>query len=653
MRTNRRRHKRHEPIVTVGLGLALGGLLSIAGCPQPVTQDANSNTNDAAAASADPTTGTTSQQQPSTGAATTADTTTGSTTTGSTPSSTTATNTNANANTNSSATSANANSNSSTNSNTNANANANSNTNTNGTTTAGDIAPTADSITAAPGGARTDPEGVAAPASTSVVTWKDARHADRRLTLGSYLYQYDFSFDDGQQIVSRTANDDAWGHPGFGYVVSHNTLTGNSPLGKANTPTRVETRILTGGHHAIHRVEMLYDRDKEGGGMGIKIPVVIEWLVATGRDHPVWAVNWRAGNIQNPANVNLDNYRMDVRGPYGSLNYDGAATRAAGDAIGGVAWGDFGKRFTTTDAQLTLNSPWTYNTANSVCFSRSWTASTNAEMAIVQTRVGDKQMGYGDRVYGRERGVTSADMFLNRGDCSAAGEARNYKVPCVYGWPYQMMNYDWDAGNGKPANEATGTKLMAWGAPYGWLGASSFNLFDFSSTADGRGDRAYSTFIVLGPKGRYNTATGAYDLDGDAELTLRQVQSMAASSIGNVSVGSAVTQAPRGPGAAQTKTLIGGYDDTYSVFRVTAAGNAAAFTFTPAGPDPVRSPIFIVQNVTSRKLPTITVNGAPITVNTGNATSGAYVSIDEATNELWVTLNRTVAAPLQLSIAAQ
>ena len=140
--------------------------------------------------------------------------------------------------------------------------------------------------------------------------------------------------------------------------------------------------------------------------------MVIEWLVATGRDHPVWSVTWKTGAATNPVPTNFDVYRMDVRGPYGSLNFDGAATRSDGDAIGGIAWGDFSLRFTTTDAQLTLNSPWTYNKPNTANFTRAWTAATNAEMGIVETR-SDMEMGYPDRVVGRERGSTSADAYLN------------------------------------------------------------------------------------------------------------------------------------------------------------------------------------------------------------------------------------------------
>ncbi|MFO0840282.1 MAG: hypothetical protein U1D55_17380 [Phycisphaerae bacterium] len=496
---------------------------------------------------------------------------------------------------------------------------------------------------------RSDPEGVAFPANTTRVTWRDARGAPRALVLGGYLYQYDFSFDDNTQIVSRSANDDAYGHPGFGYVVSHNTQTGNSPLGKANVPTNVQTRVLLGGHHAIHRVELTYDRDLEGGGYGIKIPVVIEWMVATGRDHPVWAVTWKAGQIVNPQNVDFNAYRMDVRGPYGSLNFDGAAARNLGDAIGGVGWGDFGLKFATTDAQLTLNSPWTYNTPNSVNFTQAWAANTNAEMGIVQTRPGDKEFGNPDRVYGRERGAISSGNYPGKGNCTLLGDNRAYGMPCVNGWPYQLMNFDWDPSTLKPANEATGTKLIAWGSPYGWLGASAFDLFDYSATADGRGDRSYATFVVLGPAGRYNA--GALDRQqGDVARTIREVETLAAASVTNVTVGALATQAPKGPAATQLKTLSGGYNDTYAAHFVEAAGNRAAFTLAVTPGSTMRNPIFVIRNYATQNLPTIRVNGVAVSVNTGAADSGAFVSLDTASNELWVTLNRTVTAAITMEI---
>src|SRR3954451_7728430 len=107
----------------------------------------------------------------------------------------------------------------------------------------------ANGITAAKDGTRTDREGRAADDEVKRITWKDARNADRTMILGAYLHQYDFSFDDNQQVVTRSANDDvAFGHAGFGYVVSHNTINGNSPLGKVNAPSKVGTTVFSGAH---------------------------------------------------------------------------------------------------------------------------------------------------------------------------------------------------------------------------------------------------------------------------------------------------------------------------------------------------------------------------------------------------------------------
>jgi mannan endo-1,4-beta-mannosidase len=497
-------------------------------------------------------------------------------------------------------------------------------------------------ITAAPGGDRDDPEGVAARENVTLITWKDARGADRTLTLGGYLHQYAFSFDDNQQVVMRTANDNAYGHPGFGYVVSHNVENGNSPLGKANVPGKVDTLVFSGGHHAIHRIELVYDRDQEAGGEGIAIPVVIQWFVATGRDHPVWSVTWMMADAQNPQNVDFDEYRMDVRGPYGSLNFDGAADADQGDAIGGVAWGDCGFRFETTDAQLTLDSGWTYDTPNSVNFVQAWAATANAEMGIVQTRPSDKELGYPDRVVGRERGQTSAAGYLEKSHCSDWGDQRNYALPCINGWPYQLMNYDWDPEGGKPVDEATSTKLLAWGSPYGWLGAPTFDLFDFSALADGRGDRSYATFIVLGPKRRFNPQNGRWDGTGDVSLAIAAVEALAAATVGDVNPGWLLEQVPKGPGADETKSIVNGYDDTYAAFCLAAEDNRVSFTFTPAYGQVIENPIFVIHNYTEARLPKIVVADEAVTVNVG-AESGAFVSLNPAANELWVTLHITIS----------
>jgi hypothetical protein len=310
-----------------------------------------------------------------------------------------------------------------------------------------------------------------------------------------------------------------------------------------------------------------------------------------------------------------------------------------------VAWGDVGYAFTTTSSPLSLLSSWTYDTSNSTNFTRAWTTTTNAEMGIVQTRPGDKTLGYQDRVVGRERGTVSSASYLNKGDCTGFSDARNYSMPCVNGWPYQLMNYDWDGS--KPLAESTGTKLMAWGSPYGLLGASSFDLFDYSGTADGRTERAYATFIVLGPRCRYGG--GACNLPGDVTGALATVEALSAATLA-ATVGALATAAPRGPGASQQKSLANGYDDTFAGFTLEAAADEVQVTFTPAPGKSVKNPIFRVRNYSVSQLPQVSVDGAGVSVNDGTASSGAFVSYDATAHELWVTLNRTLTNSTVLHI---
>jgi hypothetical protein len=124
-------------------------------------------------------------------------------------------------------------------------------------------------------------------------------------------------------------------------------------------------------------------------------------------------------------------------------------------------------------------------------------------------------------------------------------------------------------------------------------------------------------------------------------ITIKAVEALNAATIGDVSPGSLVTQVAKGPGATQMKSITNGYNDSYAGYCLKASGNQVAFTFTPAVGTSVKNPIFLVQNFTAGQLPRITVDGDPITVNIG-ADARAFVSLNPATNELWVTLNATI-----------
>ena len=114
-----------------------------------------------------------------------------------------------------------------------------------------------------------------------------------------------------------------------------------------------------------------------------------------------------------------------------------------------------------------------------------------------------------------------------------------------------------------------------------------------------------------------------------------------------MTAGSVVYAGPEGTRRQRDRRRIAnGYNDTYAAYYLSASGNQVAFTFTPARRstrDRLRSSSFrTTQPRSCRRSPSA---GVPLTVNDGTANSGAFVSLDAATRELWVTLNQTVSAP--------
>src|SRR5579859_446427 len=157
---------------------------------------------------------------------------------------------------------------------------------------------------------------------------------------------------------------DASGAGGFGYIVSHLADTApadqigqdDSPLGLAFSGAHAN--LLNGRHHALLRFTLNYPRyycteDNNGACTSptttVQMPVTIDWLIATGRDHPLWAVSLDLSAAAANAIV------ADSRAPYCDMAFDGTAGGAFGDDINGVAWGDH-YAFITTSTPLSINS---------------------------------------------------------------------------------------------------------------------------------------------------------------------------------------------------------------------------------------------------------------------------------------------------------
>ena len=141
---------------------------------------------------------------------------------------------------------------------------------------------------------------------------------------GGALREFRYQLPGGGTRVAGVTNYGNGGYGGFGYVVSHRGdgtagIGGadDSPLGYA-FPAAFE-RVFEGRHHAIFRFTQLYPRysstTASPANTLYNVPVTIDWVFATGRDNPTWAVTYDLSAV--PANALED----DSRAPYGELEH--------------------------------------------------------------------------------------------------------------------------------------------------------------------------------------------------------------------------------------------------------------------------------------------------------------------------------------------
>lgn len=458
-------------------------------------------------------------------------------------------------------------------------------------------------------------------ARSATLTHNDIGNAGHRGELCDYTYHTDaVSVRDVQELTAGNAG-------GFGYIVSHlvygsaafNAAIANdgddSPLGHGFTGTYM--RLLNGRHHAILRFQLNYPRwgvPASNVPTKYNVPVTIDWLIATGRDHPLWSVSYDL--TEAPANA----VEADSRAPYGDMAFDGAGSAAGyGNNVGGVAWGDHYK-FTTTGAPpMTLTSTWDWSAPNTIPYVYLWTQNPapDAEMGIVQSEDIAKQ----------DAGSEFTSPFWTKTSATMTGcvggngnPIGTYLMPCVdYQWAYQANADDTDP-NGGPAAD----KHLTWGTGYGFLGFTNYPG-DGGANVAGGSRTSYSTHIVLGLHSPAPTS---------AQVT--QVENAMLSTL-SASVGTVLTSGPAGVNRVDPRNYQpAGYNRVYGTWDVDvgASANAATITLDTGGPV-LKNPIFVLHNYTSPNPPTsVTLDAAPLA-----ADAGYYATVDPVGLRLWITLN--------------
>jgi hypothetical protein len=473
-------------------------------------------------------------------------------------------------------------------------------------------------------------------------TWRDASahprvavlaHNDAGVgsggTHGGELRELRYETNGGTRVVGASSSSAS----GFGYVVSHPISEDHCSAGHGDPSDLGHhfggtwTRLFEGRHHAIFRFRTSYPRYCTTGAPGTEydVPVTIDWLFATGRDHPLWAVTWDLSAV--PVNALED----DSRAPYGELLFDGSASEDEHSVIAGVGWGDRYK-FATTTNPASYDSAWTWNTPNTIPYVKLWTTAVDATMGTVQTQTIQQQDAGG--YFGTDRwNSTSAD-----GDACPPGEdgASAHSLPCSYNWPYQSINYSMGEVIGEDNASPTNNTRLAWGTNFGFLGQAAYYVQGSAfwggplpdATAPGWPKKSYSVHVVFG--------THTSDPVGAQVADIEAVQSLVLAA----TVGTAAATGPAGVGRDDTVAYAPiGYDAVYGTLAFAASNNTLDATITVGAGHTLRHPLVVVRGYALGAYPDVRLDGAALTMDTDY-----FPSLRAGAQELWITLGRDLPA---------
>jgi hypothetical protein len=473
-------------------------------------------------------------------------------------------------------------------------------------------------------------------------TWRDASGSPRVAVLahndagtgpggthGGELREFRYETGGGTRIVRASSS----GAAGFGYAVSHPISEDICTAGHGDTSmlghlrAGTWTRVFEGRHHAIFRFRTTYPRycTTSAPAAEYDVPVTIDWLFATGRDHPLWAVTWDLSAVP------VDALEDDSRAPYGELLFDGSDSEGAHSTIAGVGWGDRYK-FASTTNPVTYDSAWTWNAPNTIPYVKLWTTDVDATMGTVETQTIVQQDAGG--YFGTDRwGTTSAD-----GDACPPNEdgPSAHSLPCSYNWPFQSINYSMGEVIGETNATPTNNTRLAWGTNFGFLGQAAYHIQGSEywggplpdATAPGWPKKSYSVHVVFG--------THTSDPVGAQVAEVEAVQTLAMSA----AIGSVATSGPAGVDRADPITYApAGYDPVYGVLAFAASGNALDATISVGAGRTLRHPVVVVRNFAAATYPNVRLDGAALAMD-----AQYFPSLRAGAQELWITLDADLGA---------
>jgi hypothetical protein len=447
-----------------------------------------------------------------------------------------------------------------------------------------------------------------AASQTDRFAWNDSdcqpRTASLARTVRGYVRQYTYMYDGTERTATGTGVN---GHDGWGFAVNHGLsgLSGGGPLGSGHFKS-----IFVGAHHAIYEYQLTH----EG------VLVTLHWLFASGRNHPLLAINYDLTGTS----PGLDG---DSRTPYGDIAWDGDENLGS-TVISGIGWGDRYK-FKTTTAPLTRNSAWDYSEPNLVPYVLEWADASDSEMGAVQSQT-YLQKDAGGYWFYKNWGKTSANQQPDDGQVGL--------MPASWNWPYQMNQYELCYPETMDCvDQPTNSHRLAWGANYGAVGghdsSGMYPSYGDDKQLVGYPYHSYSVFMVMGKHSSEAVLNQVREIEAVQKTTL------------TAAIGSVVSELPIGIGRPDTAALEpAGYDARYSTWNLVADGDRVDFSFDVAE-GALRNPLLVVASFSGAKAPGVSLDGTALVPDVDY-----LASVDTATQKLWITLRATLQGEHQITI---
>jgi hypothetical protein len=454
-------------------------------------------------------------------------------------------------------------------------------------------------------------------ASAETFRYRDARCEERLASIdGAVLERFEYMVGDQRRDVTP------WGleHPGIGWVIS-NYQDGDEYLalatdghqvhgGTAGDITIVDDQwIFRGAHHALHQIEWTHPAATIGEPGAGTLRIVVQWLIAGGRDHPVYAITYDASALAPTTLLH------DTRAPAGDLAFTG---RASPVAIDGVAWGDQHRFATIGEPFDMVASGWTYEEENTVPYTMTWSTAEDAEVGLVQTEP-----------YARHpAGGLGSDLWIRWGESDPDGP-----LPEDFRWPFMLMQYNLE---GTPPARSV-TPRIAWGSGLGAVGRERYQPYgppiDATEQPSGFPYQSYSTLVVLGRRSDEAVRRAVEDMEiaSDTVVIARQggqVRTMQVAGVGRDGDVPIVLAPP-------------GWDARYAAWSLLAMGGELEIEIDPPDDRTLRSPLFVIEGMAA--LRSVRVDGRTLRDDEVLATP-----TDDA---VWVTLRIEIDDVAQVAFA--